>query len=210
MNEEPTEQIHGNHLNETHVLTVAVIGEGLLGFGALIWAHFAGITLPWSFAVQDAAAGLVAALPLAMVSIGFIERGDFGTRIPGYSEFRDKILLPICGVLSFQGSLFISLISGVCEELFFRGAVYLHAAQLFGEFPAILLSSFVFGYVHFIGVAHRFKTLLLLYIGAGMYLCTVFLFTRNLMTVMTTHAVYNFLVIEYVRRSLKSERPADE
>ncbi|MEO5357869.1 MAG: CPBP family intramembrane metalloprotease [Nitrospirae bacterium YQR-1] len=80
---------------------------------------------------------------------------------------------------------FISIIAGICEEAFFRGALQIKTG--------LITSSLVFGLFHFINpVYFVFATLMGLYLGA------LYSFTGTLLAPMLCHFAYDFAALCYL------------
>ena len=80
-------------------------------------------------------------------------------------------------------AILISIISGFCEEVFFRGLL----AQKIG----IIFSSIAFGLLHFPGV--KFWIYGVWATCSGMLLCWLLNFTGSLFPPIATHAINNFI-----------------
>jgi membrane protease YdiL (CAAX protease family) len=93
----------------------------------------------------------------------------------------------------------LALLSGFCEEIFFRGVLNQALFPRFGIISAALISSFLFAYIHFIGQTRRFGGMLPLYTAIGVYLWFENSITGSLWSVALTHVVYNFVAIVWIR-----------
>ena len=84
--------------------------------------------------------------------------------------------------------------TGIVEELLFRVLLLRHIQVFLGSYAAIVLSSILFGFVHLLDPVHTWYTALMLGIGLGTLLGTVYLATNNLWMAATLHGSYNITV----------------
>ena len=84
--------------------------------------------------------------------------------------------------------------TGIVEELLFRVFLLRHIQVFLGSYAAIVLSSILFGFVHLLDPGHTWYTALMLGIGLGTLLGTVYLATNNLWMAATLHGSYNITV----------------
>mgnify|MGYP005846684083 FL=1 len=113
-----------------------------------------------------------------------------------YRVFLRSLLQPLFRRWSRWQILAISILAGLCEEAFFRGALQNSLHIVLGEAPALFVASALFG------VAHRITWLYaLLATGFGLYFGLLYLWTGNLLTPALTHALYDFLALSLFLRS---------
>jgi uncharacterized protein len=96
---------------------------------------------------------------------------------------------PMFSNINPQGILVVALMSGICEELFFRGV-------LFTEF-GIVVSSVIFGLLHTPG--KKVWPLGLWTAFIGMIMALLYKATGNLFVPMVAHTFNNLVAISYVR-----------
>ena len=89
----------------------------------------------------------------------------------------------------------ISLIAGISEEAFFRGAIQGSLADRVNVILAVVLASALFGAFHLLTWTYA---IIAAFIGA--YLGMLWIGTGNLLTPMITHAVYDFAALVYFFR----------
>jgi membrane protease YdiL (CAAX protease family) len=89
----------------------------------------------------------------------------------------------------------ISLLAGVCEEVFFRSVFQGGLARHIGAIPALVLASVTFGCFHLVT---RTYAVMATFVGA--YLGVLWLATGNLLAPITSHAVYDFVALVYFLR----------
>jgi uncharacterized protein len=98
----------------------------------------------------------------------------------------------------------ISLVAGIGEEMLFRGLLQGGVTDWIGG-PAgfwlgLAAGSLAFGLAHFLSFTYAILTCLI-----GLYLGWLWVATGNLLTPITTHALYDFLALFYLARM---RRPA--
>jgi membrane protease YdiL (CAAX protease family) len=103
-----------------------------------------------------------------------------------FPEFGNELLAET--LAESRVHLFITtvVLAPILEETIFRGLLFSRLTVKWGLLTGIMVSSFVFGLLHFIS-----------FIGAsvmGVVLCVLYLKTRTLLIPMALHALYNFIV----------------
>lgn len=182
------------------VLKVALIAEGAIILLSMLWSNLRQIQLPLDFTSQNLLMGVKASGPIIAFNFGiFAVLANRNVKYNVYRTFRDQVVMPICAKLDVPSALAISLLSGTAEELFFRGVLLLELEPICGITFACVISSAIFAYVHFIGMVRHYLPLLIFYFLFGLYFAYVSLKTGNLVPVMTSHALYNFIAILYMR-----------
>ncbi|MGO8929330.1 MAG: lysostaphin resistance A-like protein [Limisphaerales bacterium] len=109
------------------------------------------------------------------------------------------MLRPLFGHWSVLQLLVISVIAGISEEAFFRGAIQGSLADRVHVIVAVVLTSALFGAFHLLTWTYA---IIAAFIGA--YLGLLWIGTGNLLTPMITHAVYDFLALMYFLRVCRS------
>lgn len=111
----------------------------------------------------------------------------------------ESLLRPWFGNWSVLQLLVLSVIAGVSEEVFFRGAIQGSLADRVNAIPALVLASALFGACHLLTWTYA-----LIAAGIGAYLGLLWIWTGNLLTPMVTHAVYDFAALLYFLRAFRS------
>jgi membrane protease YdiL (CAAX protease family) len=176
-------------LSSSTLLLITFLLEGLLCLSALVLSKLLDIQL-FSSGVDpfhDIVLGAVAAcFPLLFFIFSLSRKaGD----VPVLRSLRRTIITDIKGIFSHAGLvdiLFISLMAGFAEEMFFRGILQ---AQ-FG----IIIASVFFGLVHFITSAYVAVTILM-----GFYIGALYHFFGSLLIPVVVHIVYDFGALVYLR-----------
>lgn len=85
-----------------------------------------------------------------------------------------------------------ALATGVYEELWFRGVVFRLAQEWFGTWAALLVSSLVFGFVHWDAPGATLQGLVSISLWAGLLLSATYLLTGRLWLGIGLHAAWNY------------------
>lgn len=195
-------------------LTILVVEMGLGGF-ALATAWLIGyretteigvrVNTPQLFS-QDLFWGTVATLPMFTMA-WLVER----SRLRSLRHLRLVVRRLVAGTFTefstWQVAL-ISLAAGVSEELLFRGILFDalrdKADMSIVTWAALLASSLLFGLAHAITRAYLVLAMLI-----GIYLAVVLIYTDSLLAPMVTHALYDFVLLEYFLWRLAQQKRTD-
>jgi membrane protease YdiL (CAAX protease family) len=172
----------------------AVFVEGGLAVLAIVIAWFAGIALREMFLLKPLhfLIAVVAVFPMLMFC-RFVYMVPFKT-----VEFTRRFLQSVyrdfirhCSVLQL---LLVAIMSGIGEELLFRGVLQTSITQWFGGetrgiIIGIAITSLLFGLVHPINKLYVFLCFVI-----GIYLGLLFVWTGNLIVPIIIHSLYNFVV----------------
>lgn len=176
-----------------YTLTAAL--EGFLLLFAAIWIYFAHIPL-----LEKMHFNLHACLIGLLVSVGttgfaFLSL-TLGKNLPVLRELRkmsQEILAPIVETLGPIDIAFISLVSGFCEEVLFRGVVQSQVG--------LWLASLFFGLFH--DPTFKQKSYVLFTMLAGLLLGYVYQQTGNLWSSISAHIFHNFFALLLLRYVIK-------
>jgi len=190
-------------VSRTHFLTLAIVFEGGLAIIALLlgWltdtnplAHltFNGSAFGWA---------IIGTIPMVLFFI-VCYRFPAGPLRP-IRQLLIKTLGPHLNTCYWYDLLFIALLAGACEELFFRGFLQLWIESRGGVIAGLIGSNLVFALAHFITPTYALITGLM-----GVYLG--FLLDvggqRNLLTPILVHTLYDFLAFVVVARTFRYEQ----
>jgi len=170
-------------------LLVTIVELSLLTIG-LIWMFVRGIPVFENIRITPGAflMGIVAGFVILGSSALFyvIDREFFDLKMKSLIE---DTIYPIFSKVTFPEIVLIAVLSGFCEEFFFRGI-------LVPEF-GIIVASIIFGFLHtpskknwFMGVWSSL---------AGAVFAILYVTTGNLFVPMVAHVVNNFAAILYIR-----------
>jgi membrane protease YdiL (CAAX protease family) len=185
------------------VLSAALIAEGLLVVISLALQYLFDLNVEWNTSPKTILLGTLLIIPPLAVNHflwGHSQRATHSI----YYRFSQEIIIPLCKHITWQVAVLIAILSGVCEEMLFRGA--LNSLSLRYTNPALscLLTSLLFAAVHFIGSFKRYGMMIPLYTAMGAYLWGVHYMLQSLSAVAILHGLYNFIVIVLVKKSIAS------
>lgn len=182
-------------LSRNSIIAISIVLESALLLGAAAWIYLGQIMLipKFQFSISAILWGLAVAAVSTTVSILCV---TLGKRLPIFAELQkmnEEFLIPLVSMLSPFDILFLSLLSGFCEEVFFRG---LMLPQL-----GLFTSSIVFGIFH--DPLFKQKAYVILASLAGVALGYVYQQTGSLWSCITAHAVHNFIAMLALRYFFK-------
>lgn len=111
------------------------------------------------------------------------------------------LVLMVLGVYRIEGlnpisfmipAIALALSSGVFEELLFRGALFRVVEEWLGSWISLVVSSFVFGFVHMLNPAATLTGALFISVEAGLLLAAAYMVTRRLWMSMGFHMAWNY------------------
>ncbi len=177
-------------------LLVGVGVEGGLALVAFGWIGWRDLPLTWgSPGLAFTLGGLTAGVS-AVVNIALLRLAPPLGPVESLRRVYREILQPLFGDLSTVGLLTLSVAAGVGEELMFRGVLQVELGWL----PATLL----FGALHWGG-----RGTLAFAVGAtalGGLLGGLVWASGGLLAPIVAHAIYDALVLAYIRREAQAER----
>lgn len=86
----------------------------------------------------------------------------------------------------------MALSAGIFEELLFRGALFRIVEEMAGSWVSVVVSSFVFGFVHLLNPAGTLMGAIFISIEAGLLLAAAYMVTRRLWMSMGFHIAWNY------------------
>jgi membrane protease YdiL (CAAX protease family) len=189
------------------ILMLAVISEVVLVLLAYIVAWSLSLHITWNLSLKALIIGAAAAAPLL---VGNHLLWSWTERNPDsvYARFSREVVVPLCKRVSALDALLIGILSGIGEEVLFRGTLNLLLTRWGGLWLAIILTSVAFAWIHFIGTTRRYGGMIPLYTAVGAALWLVWYATDSLAAAAAMHATYNFLAIVWIRRL--AERGAEQ
>lgn len=127
---------------ESHDRRLVRLAAGFYGIATLFAIGYAGFSGTIGTLFGDEAPSAGATLAAVIMGLGIVGLSRLGARVvPRIARAADA-LGELLGPLSIGGALVLALMSGVAEELLFRGALWPHLG-LWG-------TTFLFGLVHFV------------------------------------------------------------
>jgi len=195
MEEDPLQEPENEKAGREVIIIFAVFFEAGLAplslFLGWLLGHPPLQRLSWS--MWDAGLGVLAAVPLFLMFLAML-RWPVGPllRVKKFCEYE---VVPLLENSSWSEIGLISLSAGVGEEMLFRGVLQASFTQWLGLYLGVSLASLLFGLLHPISITYMVIIAIL-----GLYLGAVFYGAGNVLTVMITHAVYDFAALGYLIR----------
>ena len=177
-------------LIEVSLLFAWVVLAFLLGqplFGDLRWS------------LRDLWLGILASLPLLALFFWLLHSSL--PALERLGEFLEAHVRPLFETWALWQLAVISVLAGICEEVFFRSALQGTLARHIGTIPALAVASVIFGVFHLVT-----KTYALIATFIGAYLGVLWIVVGNLLAPIATHAVYDFVALAYLRAHVRHRR----
>jgi membrane protease YdiL (CAAX protease family) len=188
------------------VVLLAVFTEG----GLLVAASLVGwmIDQPplrfFDWTLRAVLWGVVATLPLLALFF-VLQRWPIGP-LRRIQRFSEEVIQPFLAPCSWIDLLGISALAGLGEETLFRGVLQEAAGRWFNNvWIGIIAVSILFGLVHSITFTYVVLATLM-----GAYLGCVWLYAdHNLLVIVITHALYDFVVLLWLLRGPGAAKALD-
>lgn len=180
---------------QTVVLLAVLVEGGLLAAASLLgWLTNQPPLRYFDWTWQAVLWGVGATVPLILLFFLFL-RWPIGPlkRIQRFSEDVIRPLLAPCSLIDLFG---ISLLAGLGEEMLFRGVLQEAFTGWFNVYVGVIVASLLFGILHSITFSYAVLAGIM-----GAYLGCVWLYAdHNLLVVVLTHALYDFIVLLWLLR----------
>jgi membrane protease YdiL (CAAX protease family) len=157
-------------------LSVDIYAQFTGGFGAIFW-------------------GVIACAPLLALLRGFLV-----TQWSPLADFRRSQLEFFSSIgfrITTRRALILAIIAGVSEEMLFRGALQTYVERDHPVIYALIFPNILFGALH-----ARTPLYALIAGFVGLYLGVCFAAAGSLITPMITHALYDFVALEWTRKAI--------
>ncbi|EJO70989.1 MULTISPECIES: CPBP family intramembrane glutamic endopeptidase [Leptospira] len=162
-------------------------------------AEYTNLSDPFNLKTMFTGAGLGALVFLFVIVFGFFLTKIFGKQTP--NEFQEALFKEMQGNRSLLlWSIYsVGLITGIVEEVFFRGFCLRQFQGRGLEIPGLLFTSVVFGLVHYSEQTSVSVPILLSFVG--MFFGLFYLKTGNIWYSISAHVSYNsiMLLIAYIK-----------
>ena len=180
------------------ILGAALISEGILWILStlILWALDG--ELIWNISFSTGVTGILLAAPPLCLNMYLWSRAVAAPNSV-YGRFSREIITPLCRQISIPTAVSVAILSGWCEEYFFRGALSVALTHYVGAVLSCVVSSLLFAAIHFIGSFKRFGAMLPLYTVMGIYMWLVHLLSGSLFCVAVLHGAYNLAAILHVK-----------
>lgn len=176
------------------LLILAVVFEGGLGVLAVVLGLWLDIPVFGGIKVDLATVGwgLLALAPMLAI-LYFVTHARWSILVRLRKGIDD--ITRLFANSSWLDFALISLLAGVGEEALFRGLMQTGLTEPLGLWWAIVLTSLVFGLVHFVSLGYAIYAAIV-----SVYLGWLFVAFNNLLVPIIAHAVYDFLALIYLVR----------
>ena len=176
-------------LSRSRIVRLEANLAGILFFSALAWSWLRGLGLVGDLraSLTDVAVGIAFALGLCLTLPFFTS--TWASRVLLLREMKgvwDDVLTPLGKSLTIQEIAVIALLSGVSEELFFRGALQAEVG--------IIAAAVLFGLLHPLNVSYVIWAT-----SVGIAFGLLYQATGSLIPPMLAHGTYNFAALVYLR-----------
>jgi membrane protease YdiL (CAAX protease family) len=181
---------------------MAVLVEGGLALVAALLAWLLSVPLREQFPLSGqplaaaAARGIVVTLPMFALFWLLVH-----SKRPTLRHLRQQVewlvheMFPSGSIAQFG---FVALLAGVGEELLFRGVIQMKLSEWMSPPAGLVIASLLFGAVHALS-----KLYLVLATAIGLYLGWFAQQYGELVTPIVAHALYDFLALVYLSRSVR-------
>lgn len=179
------------------LLRIALIPQAVILMVSILWINFSPDSNVFKYLkpnILHVSYGILAGVFLAVSGYGFYRLSKKIKNLSATVELFENMLSPTFSCLQITDIIFLSFISGFCEEVLFRGLLL----------PAcgIIVSSIAFGLLHLPGFKYWIYAAWA--ILSGILLGFLFISTGSLWTPISAHIVNNiigFLMLKKVKKS---------
>lgn len=186
-----------NFYNKKTIIFATLISEGLLLLIWFIWHKTINQLINFNLDFRALYLSILFTLPLIILNFIIFTKA----RRPEFKKFINSYVLPLCDSLNLSMIIFVAIIAGVCEELFFRDFLLQFTKNYLGEFIAIIISSLAFSAIHFVNKIKEYFLIFVIYFFIGIYFALIVKFTNNITIAIITHSLYDFLAILLLKSS---------
>jgi len=185
------------HAPSDHFALVATLFEASLAVAAVALGWLVGHRPAETFrpSAVDAGWGLLATVP--PLALFWLSLKCPWAPLARLTRWFDEWFLPIMRRCRVSELAAISLVAGVGEEMLFRGLIQGGLSEWIGGptglWVGLAVGSVIFGLAHPISPLYAILTALV-----GLYLGWLWIATGNLLTPITTHALYDFVALVYL------------
>jgi CAAX protease family protein len=185
-------------VKSARILLLAFVGEGTLLVAGLLWMLWREIPLAWGEPVRATAAGLLCACGLAAVQYALLRLAPPIRFVEALRRLYRDLLFPLFRDRTPLEIALISVLAGVGEEVFFRGAMQPEWG--------LVIASVLFGACH---VGSRLTIVLGVWAAStGALLGWLRIATGGLLAPIIAHIAYDALALAYLRWGPVPDTPA--
>lgn len=195
-------QIYDNNLRWQWGTTAALVAVWLLLGRGLAEIGFTFRPARWELLVI----GLAAATIVALVAYSSRIVSNRGQLEQAREELGDLAAVAPHSAAEMRRFTWVSITAGICEELLYRGLLMTSLAAAFGTWPAVFLSSVVFGIGHsYQGLVGGIKTA-----AIGLVLAVVVVTSGSLFAAILLHIVFDVTQGRIMHAAVNSGRESVE
>jgi membrane protease YdiL (CAAX protease family) len=147
----------------------------------------------FAWSARDALYGVAAVIPLVLMFLAML-RWPIGP-LRRVKRFLEVDVVPLLERSSWAEIALVAVAAGVGEEMLFRGVVQPWLGSRIGTAGGLCIAALLFGLLHPISVVYMVIAALL-----GLYLGALWLLGGNLLMVIVTHALFDFIALAYLIR----------
>ncbi|MBY0552298.1 MAG: CPBP family intramembrane metalloprotease [Candidatus Obscuribacterales bacterium] len=183
-------------LSRASLMSITLVLEGVLLLIATVWSWCADLALlpELKFTGFACVVGIMSACCTVLASLLCYRLGEFMPFFRELRELSDNVLVPMVRHFAMFDIILVSLTSGVCEEVLFRGVML----PQWG----IIASSIIFGLVH--SPTLKYLPYVVVTILAGFLFGALYEYTGSLWTPIVAHIVHNFVSLSVIRVRITS------
>jgi len=179
------------------ITLLVALSEGVLFLFSLPWLNRTVVPFPPDI-FPYIQIGILCSLPLLIISIllsvsmtrwAFLQSSALGRQL---QELQRDYIFPLSSSLRGVHIFLIAILSGIGEEVFFRGLLTWLLSSVTMEIFVLLFVNVAFALVHFIGNFYRFSWVIPIYFAAGIYLSIINIYFDNIIVPIACHAFFNF------------------
>lgn len=179
---------------KTHILILILLVEAAVLSLACLFCfatnlNLSGIIANFDSILEHTLIGVAVGFILSVLSIICSRIAIRYDWFQNYSELVEKLMRPLFQKFNFFEIVLVSIASGFCEEVFYRGVIQ--------SICGIWVASLIFGFCHFAGWKYIFYVVWATL--AGLLFGYLLIATGSLWPAIIAHMVNNFVSIVYLR-----------
>jgi len=183
-----------NISNRKRFLLACYFELGLLVLAVVLGDLFrVPVLLQLEWQLKDFALGILAALPMLALVLPFLRLN--WQPVINLRHLLETRLLPWLSDFPWWQLAILSIVAGISEEFFFRGFIQGKFVEMGGVLLGVLAASVLFGLAHLVTNTYGILAVLI-----GMYLGWLLIWSKNLLLPITTHAVYDLVLLVLLAR----------
>lgn len=183
-------------VEERKILAAGALVEVILAVIAILGILVFNLEIVWEISVESTlfgvcAAGLLFGVNFSLISIA--ERRDDKLSLQ-LKRFKDEIAVPLAKSISTSNAIALSILAGLCEELFFRGFLQ--------NILGVIVSAVAFTLLHFGPKMREWSLVGIIYFLVSLYFSGVMILSGSLWAAVVAHAIYDVLALIRLKGSV--------